>query len=171
MNMTHYMGLLAANQPWNLLLFMAIPVILAETIAITELAILYTRNFSGTAKRISRYAGMVVGIYMLGVLGYLTWTAAIPLTLSGEWRGVADVLAVGCYLLAAFPLIGIGAMEFGLVGKGKEEMENLRLHATFVAIFLVLAHVAMIFGMVDPTILGWDPSVSMMPIAGHDMVM
>jgi hypothetical protein len=36
--MTHYMELLAVNQPWNLILFMAIPVTLAETIAITELA-------------------------------------------------------------------------------------------------------------------------------------
>ncbi|XNQ39111.1 DUF6803 family protein [Bacillus sp. 1P10SD] len=40
MNMTHYMGLLADNQPWNLIIFMAIPVICAETIAITELGIL-----------------------------------------------------------------------------------------------------------------------------------
>ena len=37
MTMTHYMELLAENQPWNLLLFMAIPIVLAETIAITEL--------------------------------------------------------------------------------------------------------------------------------------
>ena len=29
MNMTHYMELLAVNQPWNLLIFMAIPVVLA----------------------------------------------------------------------------------------------------------------------------------------------
>ena len=41
MNMTHYMELLAVNQPWNLILFMAIPVILAETVAITELFILF----------------------------------------------------------------------------------------------------------------------------------
>lgn len=40
MNMTHYMELLAVNQPWNLILFMAIPVILAETLAITELYLL-----------------------------------------------------------------------------------------------------------------------------------
>jgi hypothetical protein len=33
MNMTHYMELLAVNQPWNLILFMAIPVALAEIIA------------------------------------------------------------------------------------------------------------------------------------------
>lgn len=37
MNMTHYMELLATNQPWNLLIFMAVPIVLAETIAVTEL--------------------------------------------------------------------------------------------------------------------------------------
>ena len=29
MNMTHYMQLLADNQPWNLMIFMAIPIVLA----------------------------------------------------------------------------------------------------------------------------------------------
>ncbi len=39
------MQLLTENQPWNLILFMAIPVIFAEFIAITELYILlFTRN-------------------------------------------------------------------------------------------------------------------------------
>lgn len=47
MQMTHYMELLASNQPWNLLLFMATPVILAETVAITELIILFRGNKSG----------------------------------------------------------------------------------------------------------------------------
>jgi hypothetical protein len=37
MNMTHYMELLAANQPWNLIIFMAIPIVLAETIALHSL--------------------------------------------------------------------------------------------------------------------------------------
>jgi len=35
MSMTHYIELLTTNEPWNLILFMAIPVILAETIAVT----------------------------------------------------------------------------------------------------------------------------------------
>ena len=34
---THYMDLLMQNSPWNLIYFMAIPVVLAETVAITEL--------------------------------------------------------------------------------------------------------------------------------------
>lgn len=157
--MTHYMGLLASNQPWNLILYMAIPVILAETIAISELYLLFTRNYLGKVKTLSKYAGMFVGVYMTFVFVYLLWTAAIPLSMNGEWKGFADILAVGCYLLSALPLIGIGAIEFGLIGKNKDELAKLKLHATFVAIFLILAHVAMIFGMVDPTVLGWHPQL------------
>ena len=67
MTMTHYMELLATNQPWNLIIFMAIPVILAETIAITELYILFTRNMHSRARTINRWAGIIVGAYFVGV--------------------------------------------------------------------------------------------------------
>lgn len=36
MNMTHYMELLATNQPWNLIMYMVIPVALAEALVATE---------------------------------------------------------------------------------------------------------------------------------------
>lgn len=50
MNMTHYMELLAVNQPWNLIFFMAIPIVLAETLVITELYLLFTRKFEGSIR-------------------------------------------------------------------------------------------------------------------------
>lgn len=53
--MTHYMELLATNQPWNLILFMAIPVILAETIAVSELAILFSRNLNSGLRVLTRW--------------------------------------------------------------------------------------------------------------------
>ena len=62
--MTHYMGLLVANQPWNLILFMAIPVIFAETIAVTELIILFSRQLHGTARLVNRIAGTAIGLYL-----------------------------------------------------------------------------------------------------------
>mgnify|MGYP007104992455 CR=1 FL=1 len=62
MPMTHYMELLATNQPWNLILFMAIPVILAETVAITELFILFSRPKTGTLITLNRTASIVGGI-------------------------------------------------------------------------------------------------------------
>ncbi len=55
MNMTHYMELLAVNQPWNLLIFMAVPIVLAETLAITEFYLLFTRKFDGLIYQLNRF--------------------------------------------------------------------------------------------------------------------
>ena len=153
MSMTHYMELLATNQPWNVIIFMAVPVILAETIAIAELYLLFTRNFSGKIKRLSRNAGIILGIYFLGIFFYLLKTAVIPLTTTGAWRGIFDIIAVNSYLLGVVPLFGISLLELGLIGKNKSTEEKLKLHATFVGIFLVVAHIAMIFGMLNPELL------------------
>lgn len=49
MGMTHYMELLAVHQPRNLIIFMAVPVVLAETLAITELAIRWRHAYCGCA--------------------------------------------------------------------------------------------------------------------------
>lgn len=152
MQMTHYMELLATNQPWNLILFMAVPVILAETIAITELYILYTRDFGSIAKKISRAAGIFVGIYFVGVFIYLFKNAVIPITAAGQWRTFIDVIAVGSYLLGVVPLFGMTLLELKVIGKHRDDMERLKLHAVFVAIFLVVAHIAMIFGMLSPAV-------------------
>jgi hypothetical protein len=159
MGSTHYMGLLAANQPWNLLIFMAIPVIAAETIAVTELVILFSPQRAGrTVRALNRYVGLVAGFYFLGIVVYLLDNAIIPLTQSGGWRGPADVIAVGFYLLGVVPLYGMTLLETRVLGADWDEQHRLKIHATFVGIFLVVAHVAMIAGMLDPTVLGWEPT-------------
>ena len=48
---THYMDLLMQNSPWNLIYFMAIPVVLAETVAITELLLPFADKRSNLVKR------------------------------------------------------------------------------------------------------------------------
>jgi hypothetical protein len=163
MNMTHYMGLLADNQPWNLILFMAIPVICAETLAISEFAILFTRNLDGSLRKLNRVVGIFAGFYFTGIFIYLMKTAYIPLTMNGEWKGWIDVVAVTFYLLGIVPFLGMALLDLGLIFKNKTAEEKLKIHVIFVSIFLVVAHVAMIFGMVDPS-LGTDIS------SGHDMM-
>jgi hypothetical protein len=152
MNMTHYMELLATNQPWNLLLFMAIPVILAETIAIAELWLLFTRRLDSRVALLSRIAGVTVGIYFVGIFGYLMATAVIPLTANDGWRGFIDIVAVISYLLGVVPLAGIALLDLRILGRRKTPEERLKLHAAMVGLFLVVAHIAMIFGMADPTL-------------------
>lgn len=152
MNMTHYMELLNISQPRNLLVFMALPVVLVETLAISELAILFGRA-PGWVHRTSRVAGLLAGPVMLAIFLHLLVNAVVPLFVSGGWRGPADVIAVGFYLLGVVPFIGITLVELGVLGR--ESRDARRLHATFVAAFLVVAHVAMIFGMLDPTLMGY----------------
>ncbi len=161
MSMTHYMELLANNQPWNLLIFMAAPVILAETVAITELAILFNRSTRGIVRALNRWAGIAAGVLFAGIFLYLTATVAIPLTRDGAWRGPVDVVAVGFYLLGIVPLGGIALLEFGLLGGG-EEQTRLRRHAVLVGLFLITAHVAMIAGMLSPDVFAAAP-----PMAHH----
>jgi hypothetical protein len=161
MNMTHYMGLLAENQPWNLIIFMAIPVICAETIAITELAILFTRNINGKLRQINKVVSIFAGIYFTGIFLYLMSKAYIPLTVKGEWKGWIDVVAVTFYLLGIVPLLGMALLDLGIIYRRKSVEKKLKTHAFFVGLFLVVAHVAMIFGMLDPSLGSVVPS-------GHD---
>jgi hypothetical protein len=161
MSMTHYMELLATNQPWNLILFMGIPVVLAETVAITELFILFTRVTDGWQRVVNRSASILGGFYFAGVFVYLMITAVIPLTTGGGWRGPADVIAVGFYLSGVVPLLGMALLDLGIIGGSRNAESKLKLHATLVAVFLIVAHIAMIFGMLDPSILSGTPSAAM----------
>lgn len=159
MNMTHYMELLATNQPWNLILFMAIPVILAETLAITELYLLFTRRFDGAVAGLNRLVAILVGLYFIGVIAWLVPQAVVPITRSGSWRTAIDVIAVGSYLLGGVPLIVAALEQLGLLNRGADAWSKRKLQAICIALFLVLGHVAMIAGMADPGLLGWQATV------------
>lgn len=167
MNMTHYMELLAVNQPWNLILFMAIPVVLAETVAITELHILYTRQMTGWIRSLNRFAGISAGLYFAGIMVYLLVNAVIPITRAGEWRTIIDVIAVSAYLIGGIPLVLIALQDLGLLHRQLTAEQKLRWHAIHVAVFLVFAHIAMIAGMADPSLLGYSAEAGNM--AGHTM--
>jgi hypothetical protein len=123
---------------------------------VTELYILFSRQMHGTARIINRVAGIIVGLYFTGIFAYLMVNAVLPITRAGEWRGLADYIAVGFYLSGIVPLLGISLLELGIIGKGRDETGHLKLHATLVGIFLIVAHIAMIFGMLNPAVMGFN---------------
>jgi len=131
---------------------MAIPLILVETVAITELYILYARSDGGAVRALNRWAGILAGVCFAGVAAYLMATAIVPITQAGAWRGWIDVVAVGSYILGVVPFAGIALLEFGLIGRGLDRMAKLGVHAALVGVFLAVGHVAMIFGMLDPSL-------------------
>ncbi|MDR2905154.1 MAG: cytochrome oxidase biogenesis protein Surf12C [Helicobacteraceae bacterium] len=148
--MTHYMELLMINQPWNLLIFMAGVIVLAESLAITELILLYGGGKPNPlAARINKIAGALGGVYFLGIIIYL-----IPKVIGFEWRGIIDIVAVICYLLSGIPLILVALQDFKVLHKNASDRLRLGWRVAFVAVFLVVSHLAMIAGMADPSILG-----------------
>lgn len=165
--MTHYMELLAVNQPWNLIFYMVIPVVLAEALVATEFFTVYLRGSAEQSgwRRWNKILGIVLGFYFFGVFLKLMFTVVPGI----QWRGAADILAVGFYLSGVIPLFGIALLEIGVIGKGKSEEEAMKLHFLLLTLFLVVAHIAMIFGMVDPAIMGWNPQVNSVPGAGQHM--
>lgn len=157
MIMTHYMELLATNQPWNLIMYMVIPVGLAEALVATEFyTVFYRDSEGGIWTKLNKWLGIVLGFYFLGIT-LILMTTVVPHI---EWRGPADLIAVGAYLSGVIPLFSIALLELGVIGKGKSVSEKMKLHFILVISFLIVAHVAMIFGMVDPTIMGWQPNTT-----------
>lgn len=154
MNMTHYMSLLAENQPWNLIIFMAIPVIMAETLTITEFFIIFNKTEKGGIRTLNKIVGIFDGFYFTGIFIYLLFNAVIPLTQTGGWHTWVDVVAVGFYLSGVLFLLPISLMELGIIFRNKTSEEKMKIHFILVGGFLVVAHIAMIFGMIDPQIIG-----------------
>ena len=147
--MTHYMELLSLDQPYNLILYMVIPMGLAELLVAMEFFTMYHMDSGKNAgfKAISKFVGIVLGVYFTALVIY--FLAKIYPTI--KWRGYADVIAIYSYLIGVIPLLGIALVELNLIYK----KAKLKLHFCLLIFFLIVGHVAMIFGMVDPTITGY----------------
>ncbi len=159
MNMTHYMELLATNQPWNLIRFMVIPVVFAETLVAIEFLIVYYRKTSGALKTTSKILSVAAAVYFtLAVFLPLIFTALPGI----KWRTPVDFIAVWSYLLGVIPFIVMALIDLGLVAKNKTPDEKMKLHFLWLTVFLVVAHIAMIFGMINPEIVRGSVSTPMM---------
>ena len=140
---THYMGLLMANQPWNLLIFMVVPFVLIY-------GGLVPPKLGLVPPSVERLVTPVLAVYYTATAVYLIRYAAWPLTTGGGWRGPADWIAVLGYIATAVPILGLTVATFT---SASDRARNWWLYSV-----LVLAHVAMSFGMLAPSVLGWaDP--------------
>lgn len=123
------MDLLMQNSPWNLILFMAIPVILAETIAITELFLLKSPNAHPTLSKVNRTAGILAGFAFFGIIIYFIPNVIIPLASAGEFRTWIDVVAIFSYILAGIPMILLALLNLKLLFR--KVVEQKKRHTLF----------------------------------------
>ena len=90
--MTHYMELLSLDQPYNLILYMVIPMGLAELLVAMEFFTMYHMDSGKNTgfKAVSKFVGIVLGVYFTALVIY--FLAKIYPTI--KWRGYADVIAI-----------------------------------------------------------------------------
>ena len=157
MIMTHYMELLSLHQPWNLIIFMLIPMVLAETIlAASIFTLFYKDKRSKTWQTISRLVTIILGVFFIGVVIYLG-VAYIPTI---QWRGLIDYIAVWSYVLAIIPAIFLLVQALGFFDTASAEKRMLH-HVILMILFVAFTHLAMVFGMADPQLAGYMPQNTM----------
>ena len=113
--MTHYMELLSLDQPYNLILYMVIPMGLAELLVAMEFFTMYHMDSGKNAgfKAVSKFVGIVLGVYFTALVIYFL-AKIYP---SIKWRGYADVIAIYSYLIGVIPLLAIALLELNLIYK------------------------------------------------------
>ena len=168
MMMTQYMHLLMGNAPYNLIYYMVIPMVIAETIAITEILKFYKEKDSRVVNGLNKLASVLGGFAML-VLGTLYAVHVLtPAVKHHSFLGWVDSVSSYLFVASALPLILITLLELGRVCRKSSEHKKQGVKIVFLSLYLVLSHGAMALGMLDPAI-GLNTPATIFGGHMHDM--
>ena len=154
MVMTHYMELLSLHEPWFLILFMLVPMVLAETIlASGAFSLLYKDSRSEKWDSLSHVCGLILGVFFIVATVYIV-TSYVPTI---QWRGPIDYISIWAYVLGVIPAVLILLQELGIIFKSSDSTAKIKKHIVRMILFVLFAHLAMVFGMADPQLAGYVP--------------
>lgn len=154
MVMTHYMELLSLHEPWFLILFMLVPMVLAETIlAAGAFSLLYKDSRSEKWDSLSHVCGLILGVFFIVATVYIV-TSYVPTI---QWRGPIDYISIWAYVLGVIPAVLILLQELGIIFKDLDATAKIKKHIVLMILFVLFTHLAMVFGMADPQLAGYVP--------------
>ncbi len=154
MVMTHYMELLSLHEPWFLIFFMLVPMVLAETIlASGAFSLLYKDSRSEKWDSLSHVCGLILGVFFIVATVYIV-TSYVPTI---QWRGPIDYISIWAYVLGVIPAVLILLQELGIIFKGLDTTAKIKKHIVLMILFVLFTHLAMVFGMADPQLAGYVP--------------
>ena len=152
MVMTHYMELLSLPEPWFLILFMLVPMVLAETIlASGAFSLLYKDSRSEKWDSLSHVCGLILGVFFIVATVYIV-TSYVPTI---QWRGPIDYISIWAYVLGVIPAVLILLQELGLIFKGLDATAKIKKHIVLMILFVLFMHLAMFLCMADPQLAGY----------------
>ena len=152
MLMTQYMSLLMANSPYNLIFFMVEPMVIAETIAITEIVLLFSSKTLLKVHSLNSICTFISGIVML-VLGFLfIKELVLPANEQNLWKGWIDYASALLFMAAVIPLVLMSLLQVNLIFRKANKRTKMAVKIVLLSIYLVTSHAAMVFGMLDPAL-------------------
>ena len=152
MLMTQYMSLLMANSPYNLIFFMVVPMVIAETIAITEIILLFSSKPLLKVHSLNSICTFISGIVML-VLGFLfIKELVLPANEQNLWNGWIDYASALLFMVAVVPLVLMSFLQVNLIFRKANKRTKMAVKIVLLSIYLVTSHAAMVFGMLDPAL-------------------
>jgi uncharacterized membrane protein len=152
MLMTQYMSLLMANSPYNLIFFMVVPMVIAETIAITEIVLLFSSKPLLKVHSLNSICTFISGIVML-VLGFLFIKGLVlPANEQNLWKGWIDYASALLFMAAVIPLVLMSLLQVNLIFRKANKRTKMAVKIVLLSIYLVTSHAAMVFGMLDPAL-------------------
>lgn len=152
MLMTQYMSLLMANSPYNLIFFMVVPMVIAETIAITEIVLLFSSKPLLKVHSLNYICTFISGIVML-VLGFLfIKELVLPANEQNLWKGWIDYASALLFMAAVIPLVLMSLLQVNLIFRKANKRTKMVVKIVLLSIYLVTSHAAMVFGMLDPAL-------------------
>lgn len=152
MLMTQYMSLLMANSPYNLIFFMVVPMVIAETIAITEIVLLFSSKPLLKVHSLNSICTFISGIVML-VLGFVfIKELVLPANEQNLWKGWIDYASALLFMVAVVPLVLMSLLQVNLIFRKANKRTKMAVKIVLLSIYLVTSHAAMVFGMLDPAL-------------------
>lgn len=146
------MSLLMANSPYNLIFFMVVPMVIAETIAITEIVLLFSSKPLLKVHSLNSICTFISGIVML-VLGFLfIKELVLPANEQNLWKGWIDYASALLFMVAVVPLVLMSLLQVNLIFRKANKRTKMAVKIVLLSIYLVTSHAAMVFGMLDPAL-------------------
>lgn len=152
MLMTQYMSLLMANSPYNLIFFMVVPMVIAETIAITEIVLLFSSKPLLKVHSLNSICTFISGIVMLVLVFLFIKELVLPANEQNLWKGWIDYASVLLFMVAVIPLVLMSLLQVNLIFRKANKRTKMAVKIVLLSIYLVTSHAAMVFGMLDPAL-------------------
>lgn len=146
------MSLLMANSPYNLIFFMVVPMVIAETIAITEIVLLFSSKPLLKVHSLNSICTFISGIVMLVLVFLFIKGVVLPANEQNLWKGWIDYASALLFMAAVIPLVLMSLLQVNLIFRKANKRTKMAVKIVLLSIYLVTSHAAMVFGMLDPAL-------------------